>query len=190
MKFRPPLGAGAGLDSTDRAILELLQDNCKQPLAAIGEKVGLSAPAVVDRIHKLEEAGVIVAYAALLDARRLGRDVTAFIGVSTDRPAAVRGIEAALAAIDEVLECHHVTGGHTLMVKVKTRNTESLELLIDRVRSLEGVSRTETMVVLSTHAERTRIALGAEDDDDFPERPRRAGGHRARRSGTNGGTRR
>jgi len=186
MKFRSPLGAGAGLDSTDRAILELLQDNCKQPLAAIGEKVGLSAPAVVERIHKLEEAGVIVAYAALLDARRLGRDVTAFIGVSTDRPAAVRGLEAALASIDEVLECHHVTGVHTLMVKAKTRNTESLELLIDRVRGLEGVSRTETMVVLSTHAERTRIALGS-DEDDVPERPRRAAGHRARRSGASGG---
>lgn len=188
MKFRPPV-AGAGLDPTDRAILELLQDNCKQPLAAIGEKVGLSAPAVVERIHKLEEAGVIVAYTALLDARRLGRDVTAFIGVSTDRPAAVRGIESALAAIDEVLECHHVTGNYTLMLKVKTRNTESLEILIERVRSLEGVSRTETMVVLSTHAERTRIALGS-DDDDLPERPRRAGGQRSRRSGANGGARR
>ena len=78
------------LDATDQAILDLLQENCKQPLAAIGEKVGLSAPAVLDRIHKLEEAGVIRAYTALLDARRLGLDVAAFIGVSTDRPGAGR----------------------------------------------------------------------------------------------------
>ena len=60
-------------DATDRAILELLQENCKQPLAAIGAKVGLKAPSVIERIHKLEEAGVITGYAALLDARRLGR---------------------------------------------------------------------------------------------------------------------
>ncbi len=73
--------------------------------------------------------------------------------------------------MDEVLECHHVTGGYTLMLKVKTRNTESLERLIDSVRGVDGVSRTETMVVLSTHTERSRIALEA--DDGFPERPRR-----------------
>ena len=159
------------LDATDRAILDLLQENCKQPLAAIGEKVGLSAPAVLERIHKLEEAGVIHAYTALLDARRLGLDVTAFIGVSTDRPVAVRGIEVAVMAMDEVLECHHVTGGYTLMLKVKTRNTESLERLIDSVRGVDGVARTETMVVLSTHTERSRIAL--DTDSSAPERPRR-----------------
>ncbi|TMA34760.1 MAG: Lrp/AsnC family transcriptional regulator [Deltaproteobacteria bacterium] len=158
-------------DATDRAILELLQENCKQPLAAIGEKVGLSAPAVVERIHKLEEAGVVLRYTAVLDPRKLGRDITAFIGVSTDRPGAIDRVEAQVGAMDEVLECHHVTGGYTLMLKVKTRNTESLERLIDSVRSLDGVSRTETMVVLSTHTERSHIALDA--DGDPPERPRR-----------------
>ena len=150
------------LDATDRAILELLQVNCKQPLAAIGQKVGLSAPAVMERIHKLEEAGVVTAYVALVDARRVGRDVAAFIGVSTDHPRAIGALEREIAAIDDVLECHHVTGGHTFMVKLKAENTESLESLIERIRSLEGVSRTETMVVLSTAAERTRIALGGE----------------------------
>ena len=89
-------------DAIDRAILDLLQDNCKQPLAAIGEKVGLSAPAVVERIHKLEQAGVITAYAALLDARRLGKDVTAFIGVSTEQPRAIGELERRLAAIPGV----------------------------------------------------------------------------------------
>jgi Lrp/AsnC family leucine-responsive transcriptional regulator len=169
-----------GIDATDCAILELLQENCKQPLAAIGEKVGLSAPAVVERIHKLEEAGVIRDYVALLDARKLGRDIAAFIGVSTVHTDAIRSVESAVAGVDEVLECHHVTGAHTLMLKVKTRNTESLERLIETVRSLEGVSRTETMVVLSTHTERARIALQAYDG--FPERPRRAGGSRGRRA--------
>jgi Lrp/AsnC family leucine-responsive transcriptional regulator len=168
-----------GVDATDGAILELLQENCKQPLAAIGEKVGLSAPAVVERIHKLEEAGVIRGYTAILDARKLGRDVAAFIGVSTGHPDAIRAVESAMAAVDEVLECHHVTGAHTLMLKVKTRNTESLERLIETVRSLDGVSRTETMVVLSTHTERSRLALQA--DDGFPA-PRRASAGRGRRA--------
>jgi Lrp/AsnC family leucine-responsive transcriptional regulator len=160
-------------DSTDRAILELLQENCKQPLAAIGEKVGLSAPAIVERIHKLEEAGVIQRYAAILDARRLGKDVTAFIGVSTAQSDAIRSVEGAVNGIDEVLECHHVTGAHTLLLKVKTGNTASLESLIGKIRAFDGVSGTETMVVLSTHAERSRIPLDA--GEIFPERPRRSG---------------
>lgn len=170
MKFNRDI---AEFDATDRAILELLQENCKQPLAAIGEKVGLSAPSVVERIHKLEEAGVIQAYAAVLDARRIGKDVTAFIGVSTAAPDAIRSVEGAVNGIDEVLECHHVTGAHTLMLKVKTTNTATLEDLIGQIRSLMGVSRTETMVVLSTHAERSRIAL--DSSELFPERPRRSG---------------
>jgi Lrp/AsnC family leucine-responsive transcriptional regulator len=168
-------------DATDQAILDLLQENCKQPLTAIGEKVGLSAPAVLERIHKLEEAGVICAYTALLDARRLGLDVTAFIGVSTERASDVGRIEASVVAMDEVLECHHVTGAHTLMLKVKTRNTETLEELIDAVRSLDGVGRTETMVVLSTHVERSRIAL--EPGEAFEARPKRAGSRRRSASG-------
>ena len=166
-------------DATDRAILELLQENCKQPLAAIGDKVGLKAPSVVERIRKLEEAGVITAYVAQLDARRLGNDITVFIGVDSARPSTLGRLEQELAAIDDILECHHVTGVHTLMLKAKTRNTETLEHLIDRIRSLEGVTSTETSVVLSTHAERSRIALGA--SGEFDARPaRRANRKRSR----------
>ena len=168
-------------DATDRAILELLQENCKQPLSAIGEKVGLKAPSVVERIHKLEEAGVITAYVAQLDARRLGNDVIVFIGVDTDHPRTIGQLEREIAAIDDILECHHVTGVHTLMLKAKTRNTESLERLIDRIRSLEGVANTETSVVLSTHAERTRIALDSSDEFDS-RTTRRSSGSRSRRS--------
>jgi Lrp/AsnC family leucine-responsive transcriptional regulator len=168
------------LDPVDRGILEGLQDNCKQSLGALGEKVGLSAPSIVDRIHKLEEAGVICGYAALLDARRVGKDVTAFIGVGTDRPAAIRSVAREVCLMDEALDCHHVTGSHTLMLKVKTRNTETLEGLIDRIRGLDGVTRTETMVVLSTHAERSRISFSEETDgeDDF-EAHQEGSGHSA-----------
>ena len=172
-------------DTTDRAILELLQEDCKQPLSEIGQKVGLKAPAVLERIHKFEEAGVVVGYVALLDGRRLGKDVTAFIGVSTDHAAAIAGLEGQVAAIADVLECHHVTGAHTLMVKVKTVNTQTLEELIETIRSLDGVARTETMVVLSTHIERSRVSL--HDSGEFETRQtrqaRRNSGQRRRRSG-------
>ena len=154
MKFNP---TSIEYDATDLEILELLQENCKQPLAAIGQKVGLSAPSVLERIHKLEEAGVIRDYVAVLDAKRLGKDVTAFIGVSIARPRAIASFEQAVEHMDEVLECHHVTGAWTLMLKVKTDDTEGLERVIEQIREVEGVTRTETMVVLSTYTERTRI---------------------------------
>ena len=170
MKFEKPAGGEHALDATDLAILDLLQRNCKQPLAEIGKQVGLSAPSIVERIHKLEEAGVIRGYVALLEARALGKDVTAFIGVSISHPRAFEPFEKDIEQAADVLECHHVTGQHTLMLKVKTDDTESLEALIDRIRAIDGVTRTETMVVLSTHTERTRVAL---DADEAP-RPRRA----------------
>ena len=74
--------------------------------------------------------------------------------------------EHTVALLDDVLECHHVTGEHTLLLKVKSSNTSSLERLISTVRSIEGVSRTETMVVLSTHTERATISVGASDEPE------------------------
>jgi Lrp/AsnC family leucine-responsive transcriptional regulator len=167
-------------DAIDLQILDLLQENCKQPLAAIGEKVGLTASSVMERIHKLEQAGVVQGYVALLDARTLGKDITAFIGVSINHPTSIGAFEREVAHMDDVLDCHHVTGNHTLMLKVKTRDTESLERLIDRMRSIEGVTRTETMVVLSTHTERARIRL--EPEAAGSRRPRRGAGARGRRA--------
>jgi Lrp/AsnC family leucine-responsive transcriptional regulator len=146
-------------DDIDLRILTLLQENCKLPLAKVGEKVGLSAPSVIDRIKKLEDNGVIIGYRAILNARPLGKDVTAFIGVLIGHPKLIGDFERDIVQLEDVLECHHVTGQHTLLLKVKTRNTSSLEELISTIRSIEGVERTETMVVLSTHTERTQIAI-------------------------------
>lgn len=143
-----------GLDAIDRGILGILQEDCKLPLAKIGERVGLSAPAVVERVRRLEAEGFVCGYHAHLDARRLGFDVTAFIGVSIAAPRDVDTFEKRLLELDGVLECHHVTGGYTLLLKVKARNTECLETLISALRGIEGVSRTETSVVLSTMVER------------------------------------
>jgi Lrp/AsnC family leucine-responsive transcriptional regulator len=146
-------------DHIDRQILALLQENCKLPLAKIGERVGLSAPSVIERIKKLEDQEVITGYRAILNARKLGKDVAAFIGVSISHPKLIGEFETKIAELDDVLECHHVTGQHTLLLKVKTENTSSLEELISEIRSIEGVERTETMVVLSTHTERTQLAV-------------------------------
>ncbi len=156
MKLGQPDGE---FDDIDLHILALLQENCKLPLAKVGEKVGLSAPSVIERIKKLEDSEVIIGYRAIVNARRLGKDVTAFIGVSINHPKLIDEFEQDIAGLEDVLECHHVTGQHTLLLKVKTQSTSTLEDLISTIRSIEGVDRTETMVVLSTHGERTQVSV-------------------------------
>src|SRR5512143_845921 len=180
MKFsHGPNGSDAALDDIDRHILVLLQEDCRTAYARIGEQVGLSAPAVLERIKKLEVAGVITGYHAALDARALGLDVTAFIGVITDSPDSIEHFEEQVLGVDDVLECHHVTGEYTLLLKAKTANTSTLERLISRIRALDGVARTETTVVLSTLAERSTLAL------ESAAGPRTAAhGARKRRNGT------
>lgn len=176
MKF-DELAEPPPLDLVDRQILGVLQDDCKTPLARIGQLVGLSAPSVVERLRKLEGAGVIRGYHAVVSARHLGLDVTAFIGVSINYPKMIGTFEQVVASVPDVLECHHVTGDHTLLLKVKTRNTATLEQILSRIRSTPGVERTHTMIVLSTQAERTQIVV------ELPERqPGNGKAQRARRS--------
>ena len=161
------------LDDIDLRILGMLQEDCRVSLTRIGEAISLSAPAVLERIKKLEAARVVQGYHAKLDARLLGLDVTAFIGVTTSRPELIERIEQQIGGLDAVLECHHVTGEHTLLLKVKTANTSTLERLISQIRAIEGVARTETVVVLSTHTERSQLEL-------YPTVPP-VGGKRVRR---------
>jgi Lrp/AsnC family leucine-responsive transcriptional regulator len=117
---------------------------------------------VVERVRKLEAEGFIRGYHASLDPRRLGLDVTAFIGVSIAHPRAIESFEKQLATVGDVMECHHVTGGHTLLLKVKTHNTESLERLISALRSLDGV-------LLRRHGLHVADDEGDADEDAHPE---------------------
>jgi Lrp/AsnC family transcriptional regulator, leucine-responsive regulatory protein len=148
-------------DAIDLQIIEILQEQGRIALVKLGEHVGLSAPSAIERVKKLEDGGIITGYHATVNARILGKDVAAFIGVSISDPRTIGQFEQTVEQLDDVLECHHVTGAHTLLLKIKTRNTASLEELIRTVRMINGVSRTETMVVLSTHTERTQIVVSS-----------------------------
>ena len=153
-------------DAIDFQIISVLQEHGRIPLAKLAEQVGLSAPSVIERVKKLEDGGFITGYHASVDARKLGKDVAAFIGVSIGHPRTIGRFEQTIALLSEVLECHHITGEHTVLLKVKTINTASLERLIRTIRLIDGVTRTETMVVLSTHTERTQISVSNEDSHD------------------------
>ncbi|HEX5032454.1 MAG TPA: Lrp/AsnC family transcriptional regulator [Candidatus Eisenbacteria bacterium] len=148
------------LDATDLRILALLQDNAKMPQAEMAREVGLTAPSVNERIKKLERSGYIRGYVTLLDGRKLGQDVTAFVEVFIEHPKHEAGFIEAASALDEVLECHHITGEFSLLLKVRVADMGAFRrLLIEKLNTIEGVRQTRTLIVLATSKEQHRIKL-------------------------------
>ena len=141
------------IDQIDLKILSILQNSGRSRLADIADEVDLSAPAVLERIKKLEVNGVIKGYQALLDGKKVGKDITAFIGVSIGNQRDIDKFATRMLRNPDVLECHHITGDESFILKVKSANTTSLEKLLGEIRSVEGVTRTVTRVVLSTAKE-------------------------------------
>ena len=121
----------------------------------------MSAPAVMERVKKLEAGGVIRGYQALIDGKKVGKDITPFIGVSVGNQRDIDKFAAQMMRYPDVLECHHVTGEESFVLKVKAANTAALEKLLGQIRSVEGVTRTVTKVVLSTAKEGLTVDLNA-----------------------------
>ena len=145
-------------DPIDYKLLELLQRNARMTQMEMASAVGLSQPAVAERMRKLEQGGVILGYSARVNSRKLGKDISAFIGVSIEHPRFNAGFAKKILALPDVLECHRVTGSDSYLLKVVTENTESLDRLIsDLLRVIPGVTRTLTSIVTSSIKEGSHI---------------------------------
>jgi Lrp/AsnC family leucine-responsive transcriptional regulator len=143
------------LDPIDHRILEILQKNARTKLNEMAQQLGLTIPTISERIQKLEDRGFIKGYTAILDAKRLGKDITAFITVSIDSSKHYQMFMERARETEEILECHSVTGEGSHLLKVRAENTNSLEKLLSRIQSWPGVLSTKTSVVLSTIKEST-----------------------------------
>src|SRR6267143_2744611 len=151
---------GTILDNIDRKILALLQDDAKVSQAELAKAVGLTAPSVNERVRKLERSGVIRGYVALLDERKLGQDIAAFVEIFIEHPKFEAGFIEAVGDLDEVLECHHITGEFSLLLKVRVRDMAAFRrLLIEKLNTVRGVRQTRTLIVLATSKEQRRIKL-------------------------------
>jgi|ERR1700754_2658623 len=160
------------LNPIDYKILDLLQRNARITQSEIASSVGLSQPAVAERMRKLEQEGIITAYAARVDSRKLGKDITAFIGVRIEHPRHNKEFSKRMLSHKDVLECHRVTGSDSYLLKVVTENTESLDLLLsESLRVIPGVTRTHTTIVMSSVKESTYVK--AADDRNNPTKKRR-----------------
>lgn len=138
------------IDDIDRKILTELQENARTAYAELGRRVGLSTPAVIERVRKLEDAGIITGYRAEVDAAKIGFPITAFVRMS------ISGVDysniiAVAEETREVLECHRGTGGDSFIMKVAVASVEHLQNLIDK---LTPYGITTTSIVLSSPVRR------------------------------------
>jgi Lrp/AsnC family leucine-responsive transcriptional regulator len=151
------------MDALDYRIVDMLQRDGRATQLEISRAVGLSQPAVAERIRKLEERGVITGYVARVDASKLGKDITAFIGVNIEHPKYFEGFAKKVMALPEVLEAHRVAGQDSYLLKVRTSNTKTLDsLLVETLRTISGVTRTHTTIVLTSIKEETYIHVPPE----------------------------
>ena len=150
------------LDSTDRKILDVLQDNARISNIKLSEKINLSQSQCLRRLRQLEESGVIERHVTLLSKEKLGYDVTAFVLVVLDhRVNKAKDIfERRVELIPEVLECHGITASEDYLLKIVAKDIHAFStLMTERLRSCEAVSHTQTFLLLDCLKFETRLPL-------------------------------
>jgi Lrp/AsnC family leucine-responsive transcriptional regulator len=145
------------IDEIDVKILTLLQAQGRMKRNRIAEEVGLSVPSVSERMRKLEDRGVITGYYAVVSAKRLHIDITAFVRVRVENSEGYPEFVRRASDMPEILEVHSITGEGSHILKIRTRNTTTLEQLLARIQSWPSVQGTSTSIVLSTYKESRAI---------------------------------
>ena len=135
------------LDELDKMILNQLQANARTPFSKIAKEAGVSEATVFLRVRRLQQAGVIKAFRAIVSPPHVGRSLSAFILVKAD-PRKYSEVLNVVKNLNEVTEAYDVTGPYYLILRVDVADKESLAKVIDLIGSVEGVSSTETAIVL------------------------------------------
>jgi Lrp/AsnC family leucine-responsive transcriptional regulator len=152
------------LDRYDRHILEVLQADGRISNQELADRIGLSPSPCLRRVRALEEAGIIAGYRALVDAKKLGLSLIAFVNISMDRhtPERFANFDATVSALPEVLECSLITGRDAdYQLKIIVRDMEAYQdLLLHKITRIEGVSGVHSSFVLRQVVERTALPVG------------------------------
>ncbi len=151
------------LDRYDRRILEELQKDGRISNQELAERIGLSPSPCLRRVRALEESGLISGYRALLDAKKLGLDLTALIHISMDRhtPERFTNFENRIAELPEVLECLLITGQDAdYQIKVVVKDMDAFQvLLLEKITRIEGVSGVHSSFVLRRVVDKTALPV-------------------------------
>jgi Lrp/AsnC family leucine-responsive transcriptional regulator len=141
------------IDATDRKILEILQRNSNITNAQLAKEIGLSPAPTLERVNKLEISGIIKSYHAVVDPASVGLGVSTFVMVTLKghNKENINKFISEINGIDEVVECHHITGAGDFILKVVSADITSYQqLMLDKVSNIEVVDSLQSMVILST----------------------------------------
>jgi Lrp/AsnC family leucine-responsive transcriptional regulator len=155
------------MDDLDHKIVTLLLRDGRTPAAQIAEQIGLSRPAVADRIEKLERNGVIRGTTIVVDSSAMGREITAFVAARGPKlsPKAWRAFRE-LMEHEEVLEVHTVAGDDCYLIKVRTGSITTLNALVSQLAESPLGLATKTTIVMKTHCEKVGgISIGHEEEE-------------------------
>jgi Lrp/AsnC family leucine-responsive transcriptional regulator len=152
------------IDVIDRKLLALLQEDGRRSYADLARSVGLAISSVNERVRKLQERGVITGVHAHLSPEALQADLMAMVFVGWSDPETEPRFLRRIAGEAVVLECHHVTGSWNYLLKVRVRNTKMLEgFLANVIKAIEGIQRTESLIVLSSPKETSSLPTDVPD---------------------------
>jgi len=148
------------MDEISLKILKIIQEKARIPNVEVARQVGLAPSAVLERIRKMENQGIIDGYEVRLNPERFGRSLVAFIFVETGSGADEMALGKTLAQNPEIQEVHHLAGEDRLMVKVRTSSVDALERLRrNKIAAMDGVRSTRTGIVLATFKETARFPI-------------------------------
>ncbi|MBJ7539633.1 Lrp/AsnC family transcriptional regulator [Marinomonas transparens] len=148
------------MDAINWKLLRALEENARMSFSDLGKLVHLSAPAVAERVRKLEELGVITGYRAELNLEKAGIPITALVECQVYRTKE-RVFKALIMTLDEVVECYNVTGPYAFVLKVGVKSMSKLDELLERLIDL---SDTNTMMIMSTPIKRVMPSNIAKED--------------------------
>jgi Lrp/AsnC family leucine-responsive transcriptional regulator len=143
----------AKLDELDRKLLALMSVDATRSYAEMGKLLNLSPPALHERVKRMKSEGVIVGTVVKVHGAKVGRPLLAFIHVDTSSFESVFALKK-LSALPEVEEIHTITGESSLLLKVRTRDTQGLEELLSAIHGIEGIEATKSSIALTTYLER------------------------------------
>jgi Lrp/AsnC family leucine-responsive transcriptional regulator len=152
------------MDAVDRAILDALRANARATFAELAREVGLSAPAVHERVNKLEAQNIITGYHAAVAPESLGYSMSALVGIFLSDTADEDLVADQLAALPAVEDCWFVAGEESFVVKIRVPDISGLEHGIRALSKINGVARTRSTVVLSTRFEGRVQSAGRRED--------------------------
>lgn len=138
------------MDQLDIKIIRLLQENARVTASEIANTINLSVPAVSERLKKLESSGVIMHYTAIVDSEHFNKTLMAIVFITLERPKFSDIFVEYVKKQNDILECHYLAGDFDYALKVVTENTATLQDLLNHIKSVQGVQKTRTIVILST----------------------------------------